>query len=327
MKKSVFLKDIRAGDKVDDFFLVAEKNSAFSQKGTPYLNIRLKDRTGEMDAKVWENVDKLDQVCKKGDYVFVRSRAVTYRNVIQLSLLDLRPASPEEIDPLDYFPTIEGDVEVLFNELCSYMDRVKDPYLAALLHSFFDDEEFREKFKRAPAAKGFHHNCLGGLLEHTLSVVRLLDFALEHYRGLKRDLVLVGGILHDVGKVREFSYNGLVDYTDEGRLIGHITIGIEMINEKISKINDFPWQLALELRHIVLSHHGSLEYGSPKRPKTLEALMVHQIDDLDAKINAFQEFIKDAPDNDSPWTPYHRLLDRYIYRGPREESESEEGSF
>lgn len=327
MKKAVFLKDIKAGDKVNDFFLIAEKNSAFSQKGTPYLNIRLKDRTGEMDAKVWENVEKLDQACKKGDYVFVRSRAVTYRNAVQLSLLDIRPALPEEIDPLDYFPTIEGDIEVLYEELRTYIDGVQDPYLNLLLHAFFDDAHFGEMFKRAPAAKGFHHNCLGGLLEHTLSVVRLIDFVLNHYSGMKRDLAIAGGILHDVGKVYEFSYNGLVDYTDEGRLIGHITMGVEMINEKISTIDGFPPQMALELRHIVLSHHGALEFGSPKRPKTLEALIVHQIDDLDAKVNAFQEFIKDSPDSSSPWTPYHRLLDRYIYRGPREVSEEEEPPF
>jgi len=324
MKKSVFLKDIKAGDKVNDFFLVVEKNSAFSQKGTPYLNLRLKDRSGEMEAKVWDNVDKLEGVCKKGDYIFVRSRAVSYRNTIQLSLLDIRPALPEEIDPLDYFPTIEGDVETLYGELMDYLDGVGDPYLNKLLHSFFDDENFSTLFKRAPAAKGFHHNCLGGLLEHTLTVTRILDSLLKLYPEVKRDLTMTGGILHDIGKVYEFSYTGLIDYTDEGRLIGHIVMGVEMVDEKTTLIEGFPRQLALELRHIILSHHGNLEFGSPKRPKTMEAMLVHQVDDLDAKLNAFREFIKESPDNSSRWTPYHRLLDRFIYRGSSEPEEEPE---
>lgn len=315
MKKSVFVKDIRPGDKVNEFFLVAEKNSAFSQKGAPYLNMRLKDKTGEIEAKVWDNVAELDRLCKRGDFVYVRSRAVSYRNTVQLTILDLRPALPEEVGPVDYFPTIEGDVDVLYAKLTAYIEGIGDPYLRSLLQAFFDDEEFRAKFKCAPAAKGFHHNCLGGLLEHTLAVTRILDFVLGLYPGLKRDLALTGAILHDIGKVYEFSYSGLVDYTDEGRLIGHILMGVEMTDQKIATIKDFPAQLALELRHIIVSHHGELEFGSPKRPKTMEALLVHQIDDLDAKANAFQEFIKSSADNGSAWTPYHRLLDRFIYKG------------
>jgi len=277
--------------------------------------MKLKDKTGEIEAKVWDNVEELNRLCKKGDFVYVRSRAVSYRNMTQLTLLDLRPALPDEVGPYDFFPTIEGDIDTLYDELAAFMEGIDDPHLQKLLHAFFDEEEFRERFKYAPAAKGFHHNCLGGLLEHTLTVTRIMNFILDLYPSVKRNLALTGAILHDIGKVYEFSYSGLIDYTDEGRLIGHILMGVEMIDQKVATLKDFPPQLALELRHIIASHHGELEFGSPKRPKTMEALLVHEVDDLDAKTNAFQEYIKNAADNGSPWTPYHRLLDRFIYKG------------
>ena len=197
----------------------------------------------------------------------------------------------------------------------AFAGKIQHPALQKLLSAFFDDDKTRELFKRAPAAKGFHHSYIGGLLEHTLSVTRLLDAVSGHYTGLNRDLILAGGILHDIGKIHEFTYDRLIDYSNEGRLIGHIVMGVEMIDAKIASIPDFPPQLAMELRHIILSHHGVLEFGSPKRPKTVEALFVHHIDDLDAKVNAFRETIRDADDPDSDWTPFHRLLERFIYKG------------
>ncbi|MDQ5986582.1 MAG: 3'-5' exoribonuclease YhaM [Syntrophus sp. SKADARSKE-3] len=317
-KKTIYVKDIKAGDKINDFFLVAEKNSAFSQKGAPYLNLRLRDKTGEVDGKVWDNVQELEKVFKKGDIVHIQSRALSYKNAIQLSLIGVRQAIETEIEPIDYFPATKGDIGNMFADLMAYKDQVSDGSLRKLLDAFFDDNKTRELFKRAPAAKGFHHNYLGGLLEHTLSVTRLLDGVASHYPRLNRDLIITGGILHDIGKINEFTYDRLVDYTNEGRLIGHIVMGVEMIDAKIAAIEAFPAQLAMELRHIILSHHGVLEFGSPKRPKTVEAQIVHQMDDLDAKVNAFQETIKDAGDNESEWTPFHRLLERFIYKGKPE---------
>ena len=318
MKKTIYIKDIKAGDKINDFFLVSEKNSAFSQKGAPYLNLRLKDKTGEVDGKIWDNVAELEKFFKKGDIVHIQSRALSYKNAIQLSLLNVRRADDTEIDPADYFPAAKGDIEEMYGSLMAYTETVQTPPLKKLLDAFFEDEQTRELFKRAPAAKGFHHTYIGGLLEHTLSVTRLLDQATGHYPGLNRDLIIAGGILHDIGKIHEFTYDRLVDYSNEGRLIGHIVMGVEMANAKIAAIENFPEELAMELRHIILSHHGVLEFGSPKRPKTLEALIVHHMDDLDAKVNAFQEFIKDAEDNESDWTPFHRLLERFIYKGKQE---------
>jgi len=320
MTKTIYIKDIKAGDKVNDYFLVSEKNSAFSLKGAPYLNLRLKDKTGEVDGKVWDNVPEMDKIFKKGDIIQIQCRAVNYKNAIQMSLLSARLADDAEVDPVDYFPSAKEDIGKMYDDLMAYAEKVQAAPLKRLLASFFDDVETRERFKRAPAAKGFHHGYIGGLLEHTLSVTRLLDEVIDHYPGLNRDLILTGGILHDIGKIHEFTYDRLVDYSDEGRLIGHIVMGVEMVNAKIAAIDDFPVQLAMELRHILLSHHGVLEFGSPKRPKTLEALVVHHMDDLDAKVNAFREFIRDADGSESDWTPFHRLLERFIYKGKAEQS-------
>ncbi|MFA5322311.1 MAG: HD domain-containing protein, partial [Smithella sp.] len=261
--KEIYLKNIKQGYKVASSFLVAEKSMAFSQKGSPYLTVKLKDRTGEIESKVWENAVELDKLFKKGDIIFIEGRAANYKNAIQISIINIKRIAWEEVDPADYLPAVKNDVGEMFNELLGHIEKVDDKFLKSLLNSFFQEEETAALFRRAPAAKGFHHIYLGGLLEHTLSVVRLLDKVSNHYPNLNKDMLITGGILHDIGKIYEFSYDNLIDYSDEGRLIGHIVMGVEMINKKIVSITDFPPQLALELRHIILSHHGEFEFGSP----------------------------------------------------------------
>jgi 3'-5' exoribonuclease len=313
--KTVYVKDVKTGDKVCEVFLAAEKTLAYSQKGSPYLNLRLKDRTGEVDGKIWENALAWDKTFKKGDLIRIQARALSFKNAIQLSIIELKKVEDGEVELADYFPVARGDLGEMFARILGYVEQVRTPCLSALLNAFFGDGQIAALFRRAPAAKGFHHVYIGGLLEHTLSVVRLLDMAAGHYPGVNRDLLIAGGILHDIGKIYEFSFDRIVEYSDPGRLVGHIVMGVEMVDAKIAVIPDFPEQMAMELRHLILSHHGVLEYGSPKRPKTLEALIVHYMDDLDAKVNAFQEYIRDARDEGSDWTPYHRLFDRYIYKG------------
>ena len=321
-KKSLYISGMKSGEKVSTSFLVSEKNLAYSQKGAPYLNLRLKDKTGELDGKVWENATELDGYFKKGDIVHIVGRILSYKNNLQVSVLEVKKTEDEEIDPADYFPTSSRDADDMFAELLVIVEQIQTPCLKDLLLAFFRDEQIVKLFKKAPAAKGFHHVYLGGLLEHTLSVIRLLDLAARHYTGVNRDLLLTGGILHDIGKIYEFQYDRLIDYSDAGRLVGHIVMGVEMLDARIAKIEGFPENLAMELRHLILSHHGTLEYGSPKRPKTLEAMIVHYIDDLDAKVNAFQTFTSGIPDSESNWTPFHRLFERYIYKGS---SSSDEG--
>lgn len=313
--KSIYVKDIKSGDRVNEVFLAAEKTLAYSQKGSPYLNVRLRDRTGDADGKIWDNALAWDKAFKKGDLIRIQARALSFKNAIQLSISELRKVEDGEVELADYFPVARGDLNEMFAAILAYAGQVKVPCLAALLRAFLEDEKIASLFRRAPAAKGFHHVYIGGLLEHTLSVVRLLEMAAGHYPQADRDLLIAGGILHDIGKIYEFSYERIVEYSDPGRLIGHIVMGVEMVDQKIAAIPDFPEQIAMELRHLILSHHGVLEYGSPKRPKTLEALIVHYMDDLDAKVNAFQEYIREARDEESDWTPYHRLFDRYIYKG------------
>ena len=314
--KEIYLQDIKPGDKVASSFLVAEKNMAFSQKGSAYLNVRLKDKTGEIESKVWDNAVALDQVFKKGDIVYMEGRAQTYRNALQISIITIKPCAPQDVDPSDYLPVSKIDSKAMFQDILAYIDAISSEPIKKLLTAFFYDEKTADLFRRAPAAKGFHHIYLGGLLEHTLSVVRLLDHAAKHYPQLNRDLLIAGGILHDIGKIYEFSYDGLIAYSDEGRMIGHLVMGVEMIDKKMEAIGSFPPQLALELRHIILSHHGEFEFGSPKRPKTLEALVIHFMDDLDAKVNAFESFVAaDAANADSDWTTYNRFFERYLYKG------------
>lgn len=313
--KTVYIKDIKSGEKISGSFLVTEKNIAFSQKGAPYLNIRLKDKTGEVDGKIWENAVEWDKLFNKGDIIQANGGAVSYKSTVQLSITGLRKIDEADIDLTEYLPVAKGDIDLMFADVMVFIEQIKTPCLKALLYLFFHDEKITALFKKAPAAKGFHHVYIGGLLEHTLSVIRLLDQINNHYQGINRDLLITGGILHDIGKIYEYSYDSIFDYSDQGRLIGHIVIGIEMLDAKIAKIGDFPELLAMELRHLILSHHGTQEFGSPKRPKTLEALIVHFIDDLDAKVNAFQEFIEESRNDDSAWTPFHKLFERFIYKG------------
>ena len=315
MKKELYISNMKAGEKVGTSFLVSEKNLAYSQKGSPYLNLRLKDRTGELDGKVWDKAIELDSYFRKGDIVYIVGRLLNYKNNLQLSVLEVRRMGDGDIDPADFFPAAARDANDMFADLMAYVGQVQTTCLRDLLLAFFRDEQIVARFKRAPAAKGFHHVYLGGLLEHTLSVIRLLDLAAAHYPGANRDLLIAGGILHDIGKIHEFHYDRLIEYSDAGRLVGHIVMGVEMLDAQIAKIQGFPENLAMELRHLILSHHGTLEFGSPKRPKTLEALIVHYMDDLDAKVNAFQTFVGNTADGESNWTPYHRLFERYIFKG------------
>jgi len=318
--KDIYVKDIHAGDRVSDIFLVMEKNLAISQKGKPYLNLKLRDTTGELDGRVWDGATEMNNTFQTGDVIQIQSYAVSFRNMVQLSISKIAVVDDPAISPADYLPSSKSDRSEMFESLMNIISTIGNPHLKALLELIFSDEEIADSFQKAPAAKGFHHAYIGGLLEHTLSVTQMIDLTANHYKQANRDLIITGGILHDIGKIYELSFKGSMNYTDEGRLIGHIVMAVELVDAKIPEIAGFPKQLALELRHILLSHHGTLEYGSPKRPKTIEALIVNFIDDLDAKVNAFGEFISNSG-NESNWTSYHRLLERFIYKGQEAEDD------
>lgn len=310
----VYISDIKDRSQVDTVFLVKEKISSLARNGKPYLTLHLMDKTGEIEARVWENVDTLGARFEKDDFISIRSKATVYLGKMQLIVSELVKVPEHEINLADFLPEGERATAEMLAELASLVESCRDADLRRLLRAFFSDSSFLQLYSKAPAAKGMHHVYLGGLLEHSLSVARLVDAIAPLYPSINRDLLLVGALLHDVGKVREMTYLRSFDYTDEGKLIGHITIGVEMINERLAAIGDFPTETAMLLKHMILSHHGQYEFGSPKRPKTVESTVLNYLDDLDSKINGIRTHIRKEPASQSRWTAYHRLYDRYFYK-------------
>ncbi|HBG07757.1 MAG: HD family phosphohydrolase [Geobacteraceae bacterium GWC2_58_44] len=312
--KTKCVADIKDRDLVDGIFLVKDKILAMAKNGKPYLTLKLMDKSGEVDAKVWDNADEVGSLFDKNDFLAVRAKASVYLGKMQLILSELKLVPEDQVDLADFLPETDRDINVMVGELKGLVSSLRDPELKRLLIAFFGDPELMAQFRVAPAAKGMHHVYLGGLLEHSLAVAKLVDAMTPLYEGLNRDLLIAGALLHDIGKVREMSYIRSFDYTDEGKLIGHITIGVEMLQERISSLPGFPVELGMLLKHMLLSHHGQYEYGSPKRPKTVEATILNYLDDLDSKINGIRTHIRKEPDNPSRWTSYHRLYDRYFFK-------------
>jgi 3'-5' exoribonuclease len=312
--RKIFVSDIKERDQVDTVFLVKDKITAMAKNGKPYLTLKLMDKSGEVEAKVWDNVDSLSATFDRDDFIAVRAKATVYLGKMQLVIGELSRVPEEEVVLADFLPETERDIQEMEAELAELLATVGDNDLRRLLNAFFDDPAFMGLFRTAPAAKGMHHVYLGGLLEHSLAVAKLVDRVVSLYPGINRDLLIAGALLHDVGKVRELQYLRSFDYSDEGKLLGHITIGIEMVQEKIAAIGGITPELAMLLKHMLLSHHGQYEFGSPKRPKTVEATILNYLDDLDSKINGIRTHIRKEADSQSRWTYYHRLYDRYFYK-------------
>lgn len=311
--RTIYVSGIRDRDQLREVFLVKEKIIAMAKNGKPYLTVRLMDKSGEVDAKVWDNADEVAARFEKNDFLQVTAKASLYLGKMQLVVSELRKVPEEEVDLADFLPETDRDIREMEGELFALLETLTDPWLKALLESFFKDPAVMSLYRVAPAAKGMHHVYLGGLLEHSLAVAALVDAVVPKYGGMNRDLLVAGALLHDIGKVREMKFSRSFDYSDEGKLIGHITIGVEMIHERIARIPGFPEGLAMHLKHLILSHHGQYEYGSPKRPKTVEATVLNYLDDLDSKINGIRTHINKEADLQGNWTAYHRLYDRYFY--------------
>ena len=312
--KNTFVNAIKAGQAVDDIFVARDKQIAYKKDGDAYLSLGLADRTGEVKAVAWENVQAISKAFSAGDYVRVKGNVRQYRDALQLVVRHVERPDPAEVDARDFLPATERDLDQMLERLIQISQTVENKHLLRLLSAFLEDKTFVDLFKTAPAAKRMHHAYLGGLLEHTLSIALLIQAISGHYMGVDKDLLLTGGILHDIGKVHEFSYETHIDYSDAGRLLNHIVIGVEMLEKKIAAINDFPDDLALMLKHMIVSHHGTREFGSPEPPKTLEAIILNYLDDLDAKVTAVRTFM-DAADPEATWTSYHKILERFFYKG------------
>ena len=304
-----YITSLREGERINEIYLVKSKQSALTKNGKPYDNVILQDKTGTLDAKVWDpgsvGIDEFDTL----DYVAITGDITSFQGNLQCSIKRARKVSEGEYDPKDYLPVSSKDIDEMYNELLGYISSVKNTYLSKLLHIFFDDADFAKAFKFHSAAKSVHHGFVGGLLEHSLSVTRNCDFFAKNYPVLNRDLLLTAAIFHDVGKLKELSVFPENDYTDQGQLLGHIMIGAEWVGEAIKTIDGFPVVLANELKHCILAHHGELEYGSPKKPALIEAVALSFADNIDAKLETFTELLANVPENNSDWQGYNRFME------------------
>lgn len=313
--KQRFVNQISERDQVDDVFLVQGKNQAMAKNGKPYLTLRLMDKTGAIEGRVWDRVDEISARFQRDDFVRVTGKASVYMGKMQLIVQGLSRMPESEVEIGDFLPVAARSRQEMLEELNGIVAGLNDPDLQLLMEKFLEDAEFMNDYMRAPAAKAMHHVFLGGLLEHALAVAALAEDVSRRYPAIDRDLLIVGALLHDVGKVVELKYERSFEYTDAGKLLGHINIGVEMVDEKIRLIEGFPFEKTILIKHLLLSHHGQYDYGSPKRPKTLEAVVLNFLDDLDSKINGVLTHIEKEPDSTSAWTQYHRLYDRYFFKG------------
>lgn len=313
-----YINELREGSRMTGVYLCKHKQSALTKNGKAYENVILQDKTGTIDAKIWEpnsvGIDEFEAM----DYIDVVGDVICFAGALQVSIKRARRANEGEYNPADYLPSSRYDVETMYRELLSYAGSVKNRYLSKLLSLYFvEDAEFVRRFKGSSAAKSVHHGFMGGLLEHTLSVTRLCEYYAKAYPVLNRDLLITAAIFHDIGKTKELSLFPQNDYTDDGQLLGHIMIGAEMVHDGARRIPGFPERLENELKHCVLAHHGELEYGSPKKPALAEALALNLADNTDAKMETITEILESARDN-SGWLGYNRLFESNIRRASEE---------
>jgi len=308
-----FIRDFVTNQTVSTTFLVKAKEYRNKKSGGQYLTLTLADRTGEITGHWWDNFEESAETFDVDDIVFARGLVIVHRNRLQLTIHRMRLCDEREYNLTDYFPTSKFDVDEMFTEVMQIVRGFENQNLRQLLENIFADEETVRKFKRAPAAKTMHHPYLGGLLEHTLSLLKLAHKVGSHYEGIDLDLLQTGAILHDFGKIDELSYERGTNYTNDGQMIGHLAMETMMVSDHIKQIPEFPEELRRHLLHLLLTHHGKLEYGSPKLPATPEALMLAYLDDLDSKVEAMQRLIND-PQATGDWTRISPMFERPIYR-------------
>jgi 3'-5' exoribonuclease len=308
-----FIKDLKPGDRVADIYMCKHKLSATTKNGKEYFSVTLQDKTGTVDAKVWEpysdGIDEFDDT----DYIDVFGEVTSFNGALQINIKRARKCHEGEYDPALYLPVSSKDNDEMFNQLLAIIGTIGNPYLKKLLEEFFvNDKDFVTLFRKSSAAKTVHHAFIGGLLEHTLSVTKLCDYYCTAYPVLKRDLLLTAAMCHDIGKVREISLFPVNDYTDEGQFLGHIVMGCEMIGVKADKIEGFPLLLKQELQHCILAHHGEFEYGSPKKPSIIEAVALNMADNTDAKMETFTELLANI--TEPGWQGFNKFFETNIYQ-------------
>jgi 3'-5' exoribonuclease len=323
-EKKVFAGRITDGQAVEDIFLVKVMNLAETRSGKPYLMLTLADRSGEIEARLWENAETFLKACEPGNLVQISGQAQLFREALQVKIDSVLPVDKKDVDIRLFLRGSRKSIAKMTADLMALIKTVKDPFCRKLLLKLFGDSSFIEEFQQSPAAKTMHHAYLGGLLEHTLAVTQLADILADFYPGLDRDLLVTGALLHDIGKTRELEYGAhLIDYTDRGRLVGHLVLGTEMVQAAVNTIPDFPQDLATRLTHLILSHHGRYEFGSPALPMISEAFVLHFLDDLDAKMNFLDRLGEQMPEPGYRWTDFQRTLERFLFVKGRPKDETE----
>lgn len=308
-----YIKDYKEGDRVSDIYFCKFKSSAVTKNGKNYDNVILQDKTGTLDAKIWDpnNVGIADFGAM--DYIEVYGDIVSFNGALQLNVKRVRRCEEGEYDETEYMPVSKKNIEGMYAELLEMIESIENTYLRTLLRKFFvEDKSFAERFKKASAAKTIHHGFIGGLLEHTLSVTKLCAYYCTAYPALNRDLLLTSAICHDIGKTKEISAFPVNDYTEEGQFLGHVVMGSEMVAEKVREIPGFPELLEMELKHCILSHHGEYEFGSPKKPALIEAVALSHADDTDAKLETFTELMEST--KETGWLGYNKLFESNLRR-------------
>lgn len=308
-----YINTLREGETIRNIYLCKTKRTAETRNGKPYDNLMLQDKTGTLDGKVWDPNSSGIADYDEMDFIEVFGEVISYNGTLQMNIRQIRKAYEEEYDGADYMPTSEKSVDGMYQELLAYIAGIKNEYLRQAAAFYYEkDEAFIKVFKGHSAAKTIHHGFAGGLLEHTLSIVKLCDYFAATYPMLNKDLLITAAMFHDIGKTKELSAFPENDYTDDGQLLGHIVMGVEMISEAVRNIEGFPPKLASELKHCVVAHHGELEYGSPKKPALAEALALYLADFSDSRLQTLSEVFKDKPSED--WLGYNRLFESNLRR-------------
>jgi 3'-5' exoribonuclease len=303
--------DLQPGTLVEGVYLLSGRETRLTKAGKPFLKLKLSDRSGVVDCTVWEDAEAVGAGIKTGDLVLVQARVSEYQGKAQMEATSVAPAPSGQAEPRDFLPSTYRDIEELKGFLQFHIGSVYDRDYSALLQSIFGDAAFFETFATAPAAKVYHHAYLGGLIEHTVAVAEMSDFVAQQYARVDRDLLLTASLLHDVGKTLELSFDCSIDFTDAGRFLGHVIQGVTFVSDKAKALPSFPEEKLQQLLHCIVSHHGELEWGSPKRPKTLEALILHHVDNLDAKVKGFLEIVEGS--RDAEWTDLRNLFRRPLH--------------
>lgn len=311
-----YISELHEGETISITYLCKNKQMLKTKAGKTYCSLSLQDKTGMLDAKIWEMSNAIENF-EAMDFIHVDGQLTCFQGSLQLNVRRVRRAQEGEYDPADYIPTSQRDIKEMFGELLTYVNSIKNPYLSKLAKSFFvEDKEFQKAFMYHSAAKSVHHSFMGGLVEHTLGVTKLCDYLAANYPFLNRDILITAAMFHDIGKTVELSNFPENDYTDDGQLLGHIYIGTEMIGERIRTIPNFPHKLSAQLRHCILAHHGELEYGSPKKPATAEALALSYADNTDAKLQTVREVLESG-DEKQEWLGYNRFFESNIRRSEK----------